>query len=275
MKYFFGPESALYKDKQEDIMKKIILLLIIMKILTACSGQQETGVAGESCGTGQAFFDARFVDQENLTAIGSVNLSVSVSPGEQLGLVGQPGLASGFDWGIIDTRVNNFYVNSQRQQNFVHIACPIDYFTSDLKAELEALTGRTEGPLCGEVAYDVAGTAQGIWVLESQQDFSYIEQYGLTLGIDHQNPLEYVIGIVQVGSDNDSSTIHFTLQSSGLIDRDFADVTADGQIYCYNNWVGRVLIQLDSDGTLLFETQNQTCSSPGYSFTSSQLWFVR
>jgi len=76
--------------------------------------------------------------------------------------------------------------------------------------------------------------------------------------------------IVSVGGViSDPAEWQFTEKTSGLINRKFTDVTADGNIYCYvaeapiNAWdtkpSGKILVQMTSDIELQIEHQTGRC----------------
>lgn len=71
--------------------------------------------------------------------------------------------------------------------------------------------------------------------------------------------------------------IYFFLpESSGFINRDFSDVTADGNIYCYDHTSGAVLVQMTSGERLLIEHQPATdCNNANYAMTANATAFVR
>jgi hypothetical protein len=86
------------------------------------------------------------------------------------------------------------------------------------------------------MSVDVAGTARGVWVLQS----SPVNQDGdetnfLVLAPHPLYPQTgQAIGPGPAAVSNPSGAgFKFPLMTSGRVNRQFRDVTADGQIYCY------------------------------------------
>ena len=69
-----------------------------------------------------------------------------------------------------------------------------------------------------------------------------------------------------------SGAYEFTPRDSSRINRDFVDITADGEIYCFENFFDEtiLLFQLTSDTTLRVEAQAAAaCGEDPWSFGSS------
>jgi len=74
---------------------------------------------------------------------------------------------------IMNAAVNFNYVSGHRYPQARWAICPQHLFVPALRDFLLARTGRngvwrTAEPVCGTMEIDVAGTAQGMWVLEGQ-----------------------------------------------------------------------------------------------------------
>jgi hypothetical protein len=209
-------------------------------------------------------------------------VNIPVTSGQKLGVSDTfPGAnVVALDVGLYDDRVTVPFVNAARNEWLSSVACPVDYFDSSTRSTMEARFGsydgatlRTASPVCGEIGYDETGTAQGIWVLNSGADEYFYESYGLALVKDNVDPTLYAISAGDIGTSIDGSVIRFTASNSGTVDRVFSDVTADGQVYCYNSGTA-ILIELIDTNTLKFEVQGgQTCGAN--SFTSNALTFIR
>ena len=122
-------------------------------------------------------FEAHLVDatcqvysteSETLEACGT-QVTIPVSAGQVLGQAG--GWGTGLDFDLFDRRVTFNYVAGQRYPQARWAICPQDLFIPPLRDFLLSQTGlfearRTVEPRCGTMEVDVAGTVQGMWVLE-------------------------------------------------------------------------------------------------------------
>ena len=75
---------------------------------------------------------------------------------------------------------------------------------------------RTQQPLCGKIDFDVAGTAQGDWVMSSMADDDMAQSYGLGLVKDNVDPSIYVVCIGNLGSAIDASELPFAPSAAGV-----------------------------------------------------------
>jgi len=205
-------------------------------------------------------------------------VALPVSAGQTLGA------ASGFDFGAYDSRVAGPVANPARETfstHWRHTVCPLDYFDDADKAAYYALLGtfngsalRTVPPLCGTVYQDVAGTAQGLWFNPAAPDTP--EDPHLALVHDNVNPS---LGVFSSGTTIAGMVdwaYPFTPSSAGLVNRDFDQVTPDGQLYCYDTFLpgsapglgtGIVLVSMPNATTLKIEHQSggasKDCSNGG------------
>jgi hypothetical protein len=128
---------------------------------------------------------------------------------------------------------------------------------------------RTVEPLCGTIKQDVAATAQGRWFLSGTSGTSWQEDHQLSL--IHHN-VDHAQGLFSVGdsiSSLSTGTYSFTPTFSSYVNRDFDEVTADGQIYCYNTSTKVILVQLLTNTTLRIESQELgSCGSGPWSFSN-------
>lgn len=208
----------------------------------------------------------------------SKTLNVKVSAGAPLGQTG----VQTFDLGLRDSRLPApVYANQDRWgSEHLTVACPLDYFTPSIKADLYSFLGyanerRTEEPLCGEVAQDEPGTAQGMWFTPGTTN---ILQEDEQLALVHDN-IDYTQGVFSVGTaagDVASGRYQFTPEHSGLVNRDFDEVALDGNVYCYENeeeWSSTLLVQLTSEDDLSIDTgSGTTCGSGPWSLSDSAVF---
>lgn len=129
-------------------------------------------------------------------------------------------------------------------------------------------TPRTIEPRCGAIMQDVQGTVQGNWFYGSKSESSDCTK---TMALIHNN-FDPTIGSISVGGTiSDFGVILFKPLHSGLINREFSEVRADGNVYCYTNYRdidmprkgldGKLLVSLVNDHELQIEHQDGTCNS--------------
>ncbi len=202
---------------------------------------------------------------------------IFLAGGEHIGTAG-----GSSDFGLADLRTQELaYANPKRwYEDPLHRVCPLDYFTANVGAQLKFLLGsgdakRTIEPICGEVAQDKAGTAQGVWFVKGTSN-TYPEDQHISLVHDNINPLQ---GVFSVGTSMSKSGLspgayYFIPEGSGLVNRDFMDVKPDGNVYCYETeakFGGKssfiILMQLATPTTLTVEKQDSySCGSGQLSF---------
>ena len=220
--------------------------------------------AGSNCQTYSTALETVESCTENLSGF-------TLSAGQPIGTGGlsiEHGLM-GLDFGLLDFRVDNFYVTPSRHpQNSFHAVCPYDYFDPTNRQALlarirdgsrpnEVLTGE---PRCGTMEVDVAGTAKGVWAEQGvtgqvQGD----ETRYITLANYPYNPqqkLALSLGPVALGA----RVAVVQRETSGRVNRAFEQVAGDGLAYCYNTtdpsdfgFGSSWLVSLASSGTLRME----------------------
>lgn len=223
---------------------------------------------------------------------------IRVKAGEFLGK-GNPakkkGIKQFMDFGMSDHRTPELkFANPSRWVgNFdkKHMVCPYDYFTPDLRQKFLSQMAdyddpglkRTIEPLCGQYMQDVAGTAQGVWFKPGTSNLE--EDAQITLA--HHNVLAQK-GFFSVGTLS-TKTIEaggypFDTQKSGLVNRDFKDITADGKTYCFEptaltgnyNYPFRIILQMSSPTKLKIEGQKtQGCGLGPWTFSPQASTFDR
>ena len=126
---------------------------------------------------------------------------------------------------------------------------------------------RTAEPRCGSINQDIIGSAQGAWFGQTNKDdkSNMVDQKGLSL---IHNNIDPTTGEIAGGDDfSPNNLITFTPTHIGLINRDFSEVHADGNIYCYsgesshNIENSKTLIELMDNHHLKIEQQDGACSA--------------
>lgn len=216
-------------------------------------------------------------------------VDVSVSAGEVIGTAGSTEQDYAIDVGAYDMRTDALgYANPDRMSNeSLHRVCAIDYYYNDTRELLEAELGafgitRSFEPICGEVEQDEPGTAQGIWFVEDTVGTT-TEDAHLSLIHDNIDPTSAVFSVGTSMENLSYGLYYFKPADSGLVNRDFSDVTP-GEIYCYNtsdrwfviNNSFIILLELTDSTTLRIESQDSSsCGSGPWAFTSAYTVFER
>lgn len=201
--------------------------------------------------------------------------------GTYLGEVGR--LQGNFDFGTIDLRTEHNFVNKERYApRTLHIQCPFDYYTPDLKKKYYDLL-QNKGN-CGKILYDISGTLQGNWFYGDAREY-----YGgdwvkhAFFGYDNVKPERAVLAFGGVIVPEEGLRWKFIPVDSGTANRKFADVKNDGNIYCYDaygqdqfdiNPYGRVLVKMENEKQVKLEHQSGDCSS-SLSFTEKAKVYER
>ncbi|HLC85900.1 MAG TPA: hypothetical protein VJG30_01275 [Candidatus Nanoarchaeia archaeon] len=200
------------------------------------------------------------------------SMNIKVSAGEIIGTAGKFKSQHALDFGASDFRTPPLnYANPSRwYKRQKHLVCSIDYFSPEVRSLLQSKLGshdgsvrRTVQPFCGEVEQDVSGTAQGVWFVEGAEE-TYPEDPHLSLVYDNIDPARGVFSVGTSVKGLRSSTYYFIPSKNGFVNRDFKDVKADGNIYCYEtvdsfsnfpkNFI--ILLQLADEKTLRLEKKD-------------------
>jgi len=152
-------------------------------------------------------------------------------------LLGRAAMGGGYDFWLKDDRVELYWVNKDISEYFQHTVCPIAYFTDELKITLKAKIGGwipVDPPgYCGKIDFDVPNTAQGIWYKEDWSG-EKAEEFGLALVYSNFNVSKGAFSIGDAGNSTwDKNVYHFTPTDSGFLNRNFSQVTNDGNVYYY------------------------------------------
>lgn len=229
---------------------------------------------------------------------GKITKGIQVKAGELLGKANpakKKSIKQFFDFGMSDHRTPELrFANPKRWVgNFdkKHMVCPFDYFTPELRQKFLSQMAdyddpnlkRTIEPLCGEYMQDVPNTAQGVWFKVGSD--SREEDAQITLG--HHNVLAQK-GIFSIGTMSvptiEVGAFPFGPKPSGYINRDFKDISADGQAYCFEpsdlpgtwRYPFRIILQMTAPTKLKIEGQKiQDCGSGPWKFSDSATEFER
>lgn len=235
------------------------------------------------------------------------SIDVKVTAGEAIAKAGGGWYSSEIDFRLQDYRIpplsfaNDSMLAGEGESYPLNTVCPLDYFTPALKTSLYSLLGgfnsssqtvtrRTTSPLCGSIDQDIPGTAQGIWFIMNSTGVGG-PGWDDSLALIHNNvdPSQPVfsVGTTMSAKGFPSSGYYFTATSSGSVNKDFGNVTADGQVYCYQSLrtgpsQGNsdpqhiILLQLVNPSLLRIEMRSASgCGSGPWSFTSNHTDFRR
>ena len=241
-------------------------------------------------------------------------VNIKVNAGERIGTAGgepPPAGAQGLDWLMEDFRMAPLpFANDSRfdgvgQDYSRYVACPLDYFPTDLHNSLYGLLGgypinanlgnltvmkRTTPPFCGTTAQDVPGTAQGNWFVAGAPMGDDFTEYP-NLALVHDN-INTTLGVFSVGTSMRPSGLgpdayYFNPSATGLVNTDFEHVTSDGNVYCYQAvekvfsftqapLTPVIILQLISPTHLRIEMiGTNSCGAGPWQFTSNYTDFYR
>ena len=163
---------------------------------------------------------------------------IRIAAGTLIGYAGGPATGSAaLDFGLRDYRADPIlYANPDRLENWreLYVACPYDYYEEGSAREQlqDRLAVASHGePLCGSVAYDRPGTAQGRWFLAGSSGAYEPEHIALMPA----NTDPDTIGVLSIGNaDIGTDGYYFDYEYTGRINLSFDQVTADGHTYCYD-----------------------------------------
>jgi hypothetical protein len=183
--------------------------------------------------------------EETVEACETGSLDIKVAAGAALGTGGlsaEPFYLA-VDFGMLDDRVDNFYVAPERLNDpSLHAVCPWEQFDaanreilfSKLRDGVRPGIAPQGEPRCGTMAVDVAGTAKGVWAETGvsgrvQGD----ERRYMTLANYPYRPEDELA--LSLGSEALGARVAVVpRRASGRVNRPFEQVTADGLIYCYS-----------------------------------------
>ena len=172
-----------------------------------------------------------------------------------------------FDFGTYDYRVTRPAANPEQYSkprwgwghDPISTVCPIDLYDENTKELLDHKLEREIEPRCGVVMQDIPGTLQGNWFYGEESGYSENQ-----LSFVHQNIDPTLVIIAIGGTFTDAARWRFTPTNTGKINREFSQVTPDGNIYCYEKKEGgsdtRIIVEMVSDTKLKIEQQSGDCS---------------
>lgn len=231
------------------------------------------------------------------------NLNLSLRAGDLLGYTGihspnSTGVKddNSVDFAAADTRtkvlafIDQLATTGFLPNTYKHAVCPLDYFANSTKAylygKLFSKNSSTNGiPACGTTMQDLPGTVQGNWYIPGSVAHWQNGQVNFSdsLSVIHVNA-DPAFGVVSAGgallpTTNQGAQMPFRAQSSGQINREPSQVTADGRVYCYqgavgygvlyrngtvnlnNGQVGHVDLRLDNATTLEVDYGSGSCAA--------------
>lgn len=180
--------------------------------------------------------------QEQIQSCTARGLDIKVAAGEVLGAGGPPGGARVIDFGLLDARVNHFYMSPGRHPPArFQAVCMWEQFDaasqailfSKLRDIVRPAIVPTGDPRCGTMEVDVVGTAKGVWAESGVTGpVGGDETRYMTLANYPYRPQDYLVLSIGPATLGARTTLVPRL-ASGRVNRAFEHVTPDGQIYCY------------------------------------------
>lgn len=214
-------------------------------------------------------------------------VNVKVSEGELIGYAGGGQAQAALDFGAYDARIKPYnYANPKRSfmPQLAYNVCALDYFSEELERKLKDRLGGVsptsfssntpiKSPSCGKVIQDVEGTAKGYWFAPNNDAArSDYEPSHLALVQGHidQSQQAFSNGESTKKSNLEMGLYFFEPKDSGFVNRDFSEVKADGNVYCYetknvyqNGKLKTIIIQLTDPKRLKIEGLDSKSCGPG------------
>lgn len=170
------------------------------------------------------------------------SLKIQVKAGEEIGGAGD-GRSAMLDIWMSDYREPQIKrANPSRwDAGRNYVSCFLDYYPiTQNDTFYDLLRGpngdkRTKEPRCGTVEVDVAGTAQGVWFYNLQGQIQQEDEH-LALAWDNIQTDKQVFSVGTAGQNGGvkSGAYSFVPKTDGQVDHDFSQVSADGNVYCYD-----------------------------------------
>lgn len=165
--------------------------------------------------------------------------------------------------------------------------CPLNLYGEEQRVAFEDLLDtvrleRNGAPLCGTVYQDVPGTSQGRWfqTLEGHPT----EDQNIALVHDNFDPSVPVFSMGNSLPGVQSDAYRFVPAASGNINREFALVTPDTGVACYEDLTDRwgtelgmtLLVEMPDENTLRIEAvQQESCGSGPWSLSTTAVSYLR
>jgi hypothetical protein len=211
--------------------------------------------------------------------------AIQVTAGEILGTTGGNPHQYALDLGVYDqchTHDNVANPNRWLKNRYLHAVCPLSLYEDgpvldrllDLvyQDEVEGNSRTRSGTL-----QDLPGTAQGCWFLSGVSD-TYPEDPHLALVHSNIHPARAALSVGNSIPNLDSAAYEFLPETSGLLNRDFRDITPNGQIYGFQigPYAGIVLVEMPDAETLWVEAPRGATAKPlSWAFTDDKTVFER
>jgi hypothetical protein len=233
---------------------------------------------------GDWFFDSEYSTGDEIYRAWSKRCNLVVNAGDLLGEAGgNPGQWA-LDLGVYDERyIPEQVANFDRWKNvrYLHSVCPLSFYEDgELRDALFSLIqdqDLTEIQIeCGSVLQDLPGTAQGCWFREGIIN-TYPEDPHLALVYSNIDSSLQVLSVGTSIKGLDSGRYEFIPDSMGFINRDFKDVTPDGNIFGYlvEGFEGVIILKMYDHSTLWVEAIEGPIDQINWSFTENKSIFIR
>ncbi|NQY79630.1 MAG: hypothetical protein HRT47_04890 [Candidatus Caenarcaniphilales bacterium] len=189
-------------------------------------------------------------------------VNVDKEAGNQLGYAGGDNYNNALDFGLFDKSISahnivskNRWKNEDPDQITAFTVCGIDYFSPEMKKQLETYLGYYDTkpltePACGDFNYDIRNSAQGRWFSENAVvPGPESESIALVYSNFDKN-----LGVISNGGliKNLESDIYLfepeVSEEQGFINQKFSEVKNDNSIHCYEAHLGQ-FNQADTDIT--------------------------
>jgi hypothetical protein len=219
-------------------------------------------------------------------------LNLALGSGEALGSGPD---SAGVDFGTLDgRRTPAAFINlAHYDAYYPYWVSPLEFFTPSVRSAIEAKTGsvfgtrmRTALPIGGTFMQDLAGKAQGNWFVPGKYHSNSTDLSPMVgLAHDYVDPTQPLMSAGSSILGMKMGLYAYTPMSSGLVNRDFADIASDGNIYCIDSFIqgqsagglpvskpeGALLITLPTPTTLKIERISATsCGAPAsWTFSSA------
>jgi len=210
----------------------------------------------------------------------------AIQAGDSLGTAGgNPGQWA-LDIGLYDrSSISGTAANPSRWQKswYRHADCPLEFYEAGPVVDsIWALVVRDGGAgdlyPCGQVLQDVPGTAHGCWFLDGITD-PYPEDNHLALVWSNTQPSLAAISAGTMIPTLTSGVYNITPENTGVLNRDFSAVTADGTVYGYTPPGlpgGVIVIALPTTNSLWIEYLPSATTNPAsWVFTAAKTLFYR
>lgn len=252
-----------------------------------------------------AFSDAigEFTEDDCTPTSCTKEVAIDISAGQLLGTSGNRPGHQCLDFGTYDARLSDLqFISPERYfgatLGYIQARCPLNYYDSSTapyttlqnyvghyNADADTFTRRSDEPLCGVHMPDIAGAAKGNWWPDTTSMQEDIEASCVALLDNNITPStrqKFSIG-TDAMSGLASNDYTFTKEDSGRVNRNFDDVSEDGNIYCYDTFdiygADFIFLVKISDGNLSIEAKDfDDCDSydpdpSAWSFTSPSTFY--